>query len=78
MPRYYFDSRDNGKLVEDDNGLTFSDIEFCKKEAARALAEIAREVTPGSEQRELSIDVRDENKRPLFRTVMIFEIQRLT
>ena len=73
MPRYYFDSRDNGKLVE-----TFPDIEFCKKEAARALAEIAREVTPGSERRELSIDVRDENKRPLFRTVMIFEIQRLT
>ena len=76
MPRYYFDSRDN--FIEDDVGMTFANLELCKREAARALAEIARDITPGSERRKLVIEVRDQDNKPLVRTVLIFELQSLT
>ena len=76
MPRYYFDVRD-GHLTEDDIGLEFDGIEAARDEAARALGEMARDVFPGSVARELAIEVRDENKEPLLRTTLRFEVQRL-
>lgn len=60
MALYFFDSRDNDTFIEDDVGLEFSDLEAVKVEAARALAELARDVLPGSLKRELAIEVRDE------------------
>ena len=49
MPRFYFDSRDNENLIEDDVGLDLPDIEAAKIEASRALSDLASEVVPGSE-----------------------------
>ena len=48
MPQCYFDSRDNGSFIKDDIGLIFSSIEKARDEATRALAELARDVLPGS------------------------------
>jgi hypothetical protein len=45
---YFFDTRDNDTFFEDDEGLEYPDIEAVKVEAARALAELARDVLPGS------------------------------
>jgi hypothetical protein len=72
LPRYFFDSYDDGRLLEDDVGLEYSDLEAVKAEAARALAELARDVLPGKVQRELAIEVRDE-AGPVLRAVMKFE-----
>jgi hypothetical protein len=77
MPRFYLDSHDGDIFIEDEEGLEFSDLEAVKVEAARALADLAREVIPGSERRKLWIEVRDEARRPVLKTVMIFEVQVL-
>jgi hypothetical protein len=77
MPHFYFDSRDNGTFIEDDIGLMYPSIETARDEASRTLAEMAREVLPGSMRRELAIEVRDERKLALLRTSLVFEAIQL-
>ena len=72
MPLYYFDTRDNDDFIEDDVGLEFSNLDAVKVEAARALAELARDVIPGSLKRKLAVEVRDE-EGPVLRATLIFE-----
>ena len=42
MPRYYFDVREEGRLLPNDVGLVFPDIEAARDQATRTLTEIAR------------------------------------
>jgi hypothetical protein len=72
VPLYFFDTRDNDHFIEDDEGLEFPDLEAVKIEAARALADIARDVLPGSLKRELAVEVRDE-LGPVLRALLTFE-----
>jgi hypothetical protein len=72
MALYFSDSRDNGEFIVDATGTEYSDIEAVNVETARALAELARDVIPGSLRRELSIEVRDE-QGPVLIARMIFE-----
>ena len=77
MPRYYFDSRDDDRFLRDEEGLEFDSIEEARDQATRALAEMARDVLPGSVRRELTIEVRDETREPLLKTCLVFEAVRL-
>jgi len=72
VPLYFFDTRDNGEIIQDDVGIEFNDLDAVKSHAALSLAEMARDVLPGSTQRELSIEVRDMNQ-PILRDVLTFE-----
>ncbi len=67
MPHYYFDTRDDDKFVCDDEGLDLPDVSAATKVAARSLAELALEVLPGSTERCLGVDVRDD-KQPILTT----------
>jgi hypothetical protein len=77
MPHFYFDVRDGDSLVQDEEGLSFPSIEAARDEATRALAEMANDASPNAYVREMAIEVRDEGKEPLLRTVLRFEIERL-
>jgi uncharacterized protein DUF6894 len=70
--RYFFDTRDNGTLIEDDIGIDFADLDEVKTQAAVSLAELARDVLPGSIRRVLSVEVRDRFQ-PILRDVLTFE-----
>jgi hypothetical protein len=70
--RYFFDTRDNGDFFEDDIGLELADLAAVKKQAALSLAELAREVLPGSIKRVLSVEVRSA-LQPVLRDVLTFE-----
>lgn len=72
MPLYFFDTRDDDHFIEDDVGLEFPDMDAVKVEAARALAELARDVIPGSLQRNLTVEVRDE-LGPVLKARLTFE-----
>jgi hypothetical protein len=69
---YFFDTRDNGTFIEDDVGIDCPNLEAVKKEAALSLAELARDVLPGSIKRVLSVEVRDAIQ-PVLRDVLTFE-----
>ena len=77
MPLFYFDVRDGQKFISDEEGLELPDIDGAREEAARALADMARDVLPSSVVREMAIEVRDEDKEPLLRTTLRFEFERL-
>jgi hypothetical protein len=70
--RYFFDTRDNGTFIEDDTGIEFADLDAVKTQAALSLAELARDVLPGSIRRVLSVEVRDAFQ-PVLRDVLTFE-----
>jgi hypothetical protein len=72
VPFCFFDTRDNDLFMEDDVGLELPDLEAVKVEAAKALAELARDVIPGSLKRELAVEVRDE-LGPILVARMTFE-----
>ena len=70
--RYFFDTRDNGSFIEDDVGIEFDDLDAVKTQAAVSLAELARDVLPGSIKRVLSVEVRNAIQ-PILRDVLTFE-----
>lgn len=72
MPQYYFDTRDNETFIRDDIGLQLPDLEAVKAEAAKSLAELARDVLPGALKRRLTVDVRDE-RQPVLTAILNFE-----
>jgi hypothetical protein len=74
VPHYYFDTRDGLELITDDVGLDFDDLHAARDEATRGLADLAKEALPGSERRELSIEVRDHMRRLLLRAALWFEV----
>ena len=72
MPLYFFDTRNNDDFIEDDVGLEFLDLETVKAQAALSLAELARDILPGSVKRTLAVEVRDE-RQPVLISTLIFE-----
>ena len=72
MPLYFFDTRDNDSFIEDEVGLELPDLQAVKDQAALSLAELARDVLPGSIKRTLTVEVRDE-RQPVLRANLIFE-----
>ena len=76
VPLYFFDTRDNDIFVEDDVGIEFSDLGAVKDQAAVSLAELARDVLPGCERRNLAVEVRD-GRQPVLHSILTFEAQVL-
>jgi hypothetical protein len=76
MPLFYFDHRDGDHFLRDDDGLEFDGVEAARDEAARSLAERARDVLPGVIRRVLAVEVRDETKELLLEARLVFEVAR--
>ena len=72
MPLFYFDTRDGDRFIRDDIGDDLPDLGKVKIEASRFLAELARDVLPGSMKRVLKVEVRDE-WRPVMEACLVFE-----
>jgi hypothetical protein len=72
MLRYFFDTRDGDTFINDDVGAEVSDLEAAKALAAKALAELARDVVPGADRRVLTIEVRDA-QGPVLEARLTFE-----
>jgi uncharacterized protein DUF6894 len=78
MRRYYFDLREGDDLAADDEGLELPSIERVQEEAARSLADMARDAVrknhDGAGHR-MSIEVRDDGG-PVLQVKFTFEINR--
>jgi hypothetical protein len=77
MAWYFFDTRDDDEVILDDVGLECLNLEAVKAEAAKSLAELARDVLPGSLRRRLGVDVRDDDHRPVMVVELTFEARML-
>jgi homoserine acetyltransferase len=72
VPLYFFHTIDNDTYIEDDQGVELFDLEAVKVQAARSLAELARDVLPGSIRRDLAVEVRDE-RQSVLKATLVFE-----
>lgn len=75
--RYYFDLRDDHGITADDEGIELPSMQRVQEEAARSLADMARDAVvrlDGIGTR-LSIEVRDKNG-PVLQVRFTFEVDR--
>lgn len=70
MMRYYFDIRDNSGLSVDEEGLEFPTQQEAEIEAARSLADLAKEFA--DIRQDVSVEVRTDGGR-VFQTAFIFD-----
>lgn len=79
MKRYFFDLRDGDELTPDDEGVELSTMEAVQEEAARSLADMARDAScrrdNGAGHR-MAIEVRDDTG-PVLQAKFTFQIERL-
>jgi hypothetical protein len=79
MPRYYFDMREGDEIATDDEGLELDSLQAVQEEAARSLADMARDAISRhngvQRHRQMAIEVRDDIG-PILRVAFTFTIDR--
>ena len=79
MPRYYFDLREGDKIAPDDEGTELDSVSQVQVEAARALAEMARDAinrSPDLIDYQKSVQVRDDNGRPVLEAKFTYHVEK--
>jgi hypothetical protein len=78
MPRYYFDIREGDEFFPDEEGIELRTLQAVQEEAARSLADLARDAArnhlDGLGSR-LAIEVRDD-KGAVMQLTFTFELKR--
>jgi hypothetical protein len=77
MNRYFFDTRNCGTFIRDDEGLNCADLEEVRVQAAKSLAELALEVLPRTTDCLMGVDVRNERQEVVLITELAFKAQLL-
>jgi hypothetical protein len=72
MPRYFFDSRDGSALTRDKEGLELTGLPAVKRAATGGLGDWAKDAIVGAEQKDLTIEVRDDAGNQVFRVALHF------
>jgi hypothetical protein len=72
MNRYYFDIRDNEGLSIDEEGVEFATQSEAESEAAQSLADLAKEMAPLDQRKDVAIEVRVGARR-VFQAALIFD-----
>jgi hypothetical protein len=77
MDRYFFDTRNCGTFIRDDEGLNCADLEEVRVQAAKSLAELALEVLPRTTDCLMGVDVRNERQEVVLITELTFKAHLL-
>jgi hypothetical protein len=78
MSRYYFDMREGDEIAPDEEGMDLRTIEAVQEEAARTLADMARDAIRGHRDgadHQMSIEVRDE-AGPVMQVKFTFKVHQ--
>ena len=74
--RFYFDTNDGERLLEDEEGLELEGVEAARVQAQSALADMARDVVPGDgNQRTMTVRVRDEDGATILRASLVLTME---
>ncbi len=77
MPRYYFDVREGARFTPDEEGLEFDSLDAAEQEAATTAAEIGRDRLPKSDNREVTVEVRNEHRQRVLTIKVSMEVDRV-
>lgn len=78
MRRYFFDLRDDDLLTLDEEGMHLATVEAVQLEAARSLADMAKELVPQMSRsggHRIAIEVRD-NDGPVMKVLFALAAER--
>jgi hypothetical protein len=76
MPRYYFDTKDGQRFVEDPEGEDLDGIEAARLQAQSGLADMAKDVVPeAGTERAMTSFVRDETGRTVIRAALVLRVE---
>ncbi|MCU4181078.1 DUF6894 family protein [Bosea sp. BH3] len=73
MPRYFIDSSDGARDVEDDSGLELASDRAARSAALDALADMVRDVLPDGDHRIFSVNVRNATGGELYQAKITLE-----
>jgi len=76
MPRFFFDTRDNGQTTRDEFGRELAGLDAARDLAVRTLTGIAADEFDGSDQRTFAVEVRDERGEPVLTSELTFATRR--
>jgi hypothetical protein len=80
MPRYYFDMREGDEIAPDEEGMELDTLEEVQEEAARTLADMAKDGIRGGRTNgargPMSIEVRDA-AGPVLQVKFTLEVRQL-
>lgn len=65
MTRFFFDHRDGDQVSVDDEGVELASPDKARHQAKVTLGEIAKDALPKEGDRELGINVRDQDGEPV-------------
>jgi len=77
MPLFYFDIRDGERFVPDEDGLEFPTINEARDDASRTLGQMMKEAMPDGHHHDMAVEVRGDNKRPLLKVQITFDVEAL-
>ena len=76
MPRFYFDVREDGKFIPDEEGLELESVDVAEHKAAVSAADIGRSQLPHGKIREITVEVKDENGFGLITATVSLAVRR--
>jgi hypothetical protein len=78
LPRFYFDIREGARFSPDDEGLDYPDLDTAERMAAESAASIARDELPGSDARDVTVEVRNEHKQRIITVTVTMKTERVS
>ena len=77
MPRFYFDMREDGTVIPDEEGLELESLDVAKHEAAVSAVDIGRSQLPHGKVRETTVEVKDEKGFVLITATISLAVRRM-
>ncbi|MGX4805590.1 DUF6894 family protein [Bradyrhizobium guangdongense] len=78
MPRFHFDIHEDSRLITDEDGQNFADMEGARKEAMLTGASIAREAFVAGSAGHVVVDVREDEHAPCLRISIRLEVEKIS
>ena len=75
MPRFYFDVRHGENFTPDSEGLDLPSVEQARQDESRSLSEMVEDALPDGQHLAMAIEVRGEDKSPLFKVQITFAVE---
>jgi hypothetical protein len=75
MPLYFFDVTDTGRTSHDNRGMELPSLIEARREALRALADIAKDELPNGDYRDFTIHIRENDGPPLLTASLSLRVE---
>ncbi|MDA9430718.1 DUF6894 family protein [Bradyrhizobium sp. CCBAU 51627] len=77
MPRFHFDIHEDSRLITDEDGQNFANVEGARKEAMLTGASIAREAFVAGSADHVVVDVREDEHEPCLKISIRLEVEKI-